>query len=387
MEQVSRFYHQLQDERHVASSGRIDALLRRTSTDRLPELVEDPILRTFAAIEYLGKLVPDILAADPHRAKVIAELEISLIENLPPNTYHPVTIVQLRSYAWRDLGMVLRILGQLQESLDAFATAERDLHHHGALRHDIALVRLSVSATLQELERFEEARKLIGQSKRIFGHHGDDKRLVLATITEAVLLQRMKLHREAREIYRLLLSSGVPLEIPLLAAIHRGIGFASTELGDYADAEVNLIRSIHLNLQLAQPVEVIRGQYAFGRLLVRRGDVEKAIAYLRPVRREFLQNALTEEAGLCGLEIVEALLTLGKYSTAETLARRIISEFSKAGLNKRAITALGYLKEALAASNASTALVKTVRDYIVSLRTSPKRDFLPLYLTVSREPD
>jgi hypothetical protein len=91
---------------------------------------------------------------------------------------------------------------------------------------------------------------------------------------------------------------------------------------------------------------------------------------------------MTEEAGLCGLEIVEGMLSLGNYSGAESLGRKIISEFTRAGFNKRAITALGYLQEAIASSKASRGLVRIVREYIVSLRTSPERDF-PLQLMAS----
>jgi hypothetical protein len=69
------------------------------------------------------------------------------------------------------------------------------------------------------------------------------------------------------------------------------------------------------------------------------------------------------------------LLVLGRSSTAEMLARRIISEFTAAGLNQRAIAALGCLTEALTANRASATLVTQVREYIVSLRTSPERDF------------
>jgi hypothetical protein len=58
------------------------------------------------------------------------------------------------------------------------------------------------------------------------------------------------------------------------------------------------------------------------------------------------------------------------------LARRIVSEFSSAEMNKRAIQALGYLTEAIASNTASATLVIDVREYIVSLRTSPERDFV-----------
>jgi hypothetical protein len=106
----------------------------------------------------------------------------------------------------------------------------------------------------------------------------------------------MKLYREAREIYLLLLHSGSPIEPSALAALHRAVGLTCIELGDFAAAEKNILRSIELNRKLAQPMEVIRDQ-----VRIRPPS--------HPTRR----------------------------------CRR----------GKRAITALGYLQQALAASGAS----------------------------------
>lgn len=387
IEQFAAFYAELMDERWAAASGAIDALLQQTPMDRFPELVENPILRTSGAMEHVGKIFIDVLAKDPQKAKVIAELEVSLAESLPEGRYHRSTIVQTRAYAWRDLGMALRTLGHLTQSLEAFLAADRELAPHSALVHDRAVVHLSAAMTLQELERFDEAQALLAESRSVFLDHGDDKRVVLATITEGVLLQRLRHYREAREIYLLLLNSNHDIELEVLASIHRAIGFASIELGDYAGAEASLGRAIQLSQQIAQPVELTRSQWAFGRLLTRRGDTEKAIIYLRPIRRQLLRYGFTEEAGLCGLDVVEGMLALGNYSAAETLSRTIISEFMKAGLSQRAITALGYLQEAIASSGASATLVTDVREYIVSLRTSPERDFVhPSLRARHREP-
>jgi hypothetical protein len=52
----------------------------------------------------------------------------------------------------------------------------------------------------------------------------------------------------------------------------------------------------------------------------------------------------------------------------------VIDEFTNAHLSRRAIAALGYLTDAIATNRASAPLVTHVRDYIVSLRTSPERD-------------
>jgi len=91
--------------------------------------------------------------------------------------------------------------------------------------------------------------------------------------------------------------------------------------------------------------------------------------------REFIRSSLAEEAGLCGLEIVEGLLLLGRTAEAENLARKLVHEFTNAKLSTRAITALSYLTEAIVAKRASATTAHDVREYIVSLRTSPEREF------------
>ncbi|HYC93399.1 MAG TPA: tetratricopeptide repeat protein [Thermoanaerobaculia bacterium] len=212
--------------------------------------------------------------------------------------------------------------------------------------HDRAMVRFDLAITLQELGQYTESMEYLEESKEVFRGHGDTKRLVHCGIFEGVLLQRLKQFREARETCLILLSSTRNIEPESLAALHQAIGFCSIELGDFKTAEANLETALALNRQLGKPVEVMKVELGRGKLLTRRGQHQQAIDHLRSVRRQFLAAGMSEEAGLCGLEIVEAMLALGKAPQAENLARRIIDEFTKAGLSTRAITAVGYLTEA-----------------------------------------
>ena len=199
--------------------------------------------------------------------------------------------------------------------------------------------------------------------------------MVGVAFAEGVLLQRLKRFREAREIYLLLLASTRDLSTETLAAIHHAIGFCSVDLRDFDSAEANMLHASSLYRQAGQPIQILKVEIGRGRLLIARGEVESAVTHLRPIRRELLRNGLHEEAGLCGLEIAEAFLLLNRSSEAETLARKIIGEFTIASLNTRAITALGYLAEAIAARSAVPILVSDVREYILSLRTKPEREF------------
>ena len=373
-EQMARAIRLLTEERSVAANGKIELLLQTTPLERFPELVEHPLLRTYGAFERLGRIFAQTVHSDPARAHAMAELGISIAENLSTVLYPPATLGQARGYAWKDLGVGLRIQGRNQESLEALETAARALQIP-SLRHDLAIIHFSTAVTLQELERYAESRALLAECKEVFLFFSDETRAIRCGFAEGILVQRLKSFREAREIYLLILSSARTPDTETLAALHRAIGICSIELGDFREAESNLLRATSLSEQLGQRLEAVKAQAAIGMLLLRRGEADKAIVHLRPIRREFLRHGLTEEAGICGLEIVQGMLELGRASTAQTLARTIIGEFTKAKLNQRAISALGYLTESIAAMRATTAMVAQVREYIVSLRTSPERDF------------
>jgi len=357
------------------ANGEVDRILGSTPRERWPELVENPQLRTCGAIERLGAIFADTVTNDPRKAQAIAELGVSLCENLPQGLYLEPTLAQIRAFTWKDLATALRFLGHSKEAIEILNTAHAHLTRFGELAYDRAIVRFSLAVTLQDVERFAESRDLLAECKGVFRDHRDDRRFTLCVFAEGGLLQRMKRFREAREAYLLLLASARTIEKETLAVLHRGIAMCSIELGDFPEAETSLGHSITLHRELGQRMEVLKGEALLGRLHVRRGDLELAVTHLRPIRREFLRNGLTEEAGICGLEVVQAFLLLDRSSQAETLARRIVGEFTAAGLNTRAISALGYLAEAIAARKVSETLVADVREYIVSLRTSPERDF------------
>jgi tetratricopeptide (TPR) repeat protein len=371
----------LDEERAVAGRD-VERILAATPPDKWTELVEHPALRTLGAVERVGQTFTETLPRDPQNALLLAQLGISLVENLPPGTYPSAAVTQLKAYVWKDFGTVLRFLGRHQESIEALQTAESGILERyegagaGALTHDLAIIRFSIAVTYQEVDRFQESRELLIECREVFREHRDDQRYTLCAFAEGILLQRLRHFREAREIYLLLLASPAQIHEESLAPIHRAIGLCSVELSDFSEAETHLRRSISLNDSLGQRLESLKGQAALGCLFIRRGESARAIDHLRPVRHEFLKSSLVEEAGICGLQMVEGLLELRKGPEAERLARTIVSEFTAAGLSKRAIEALGYLTEAIAAKSATVSLAGNVREYILSLRTEPEREFV-----------
>jgi tetratricopeptide (TPR) repeat protein len=367
--------------------GIVDPLLRNTLRSNWSVLAELPELQTVGALERLGNLFAEWLTRDAVHANAVAELAVSVSEAMPDDAYPAVVIGQVRAHAWKDLGKALRFLGRNHEAIGAFETAEEHLEvGYGPLAHDRAIVRFNLAMSLQEVERFEESQRLLAECKQDFREHRDMRNVILCGLAEGVLQQRLRRYREAREIYLLLLASSREIDKESLASIHHTVGLCSIELGDYAEAEENFAYAITLFRELRQPLYVIQVELGRGRLFIRSGDPAKGVFHLSRLRLDFLRRSMHEEAGICGLEMVEGHLLLNQPEKAETLARTIVSEFTLAGLSTRAITALGYLTEAIMVRKASTKLVSDVREYIVSLRTSPERDFTRPTLTVS-EPE
>lgn len=365
----------LQRER-VEAADVVETLLKETPPEDWPALAERSDLQTCGALEKMGNYIAATLGRDPRHARAVAELAVSIAEAVPEHVYPPPIHAQLRAHAWKDFGKALLYVGNHEKALDAFDRADELLEGHGALVHDRAIVWYARAAALQEVNRHAESFALLAECKKVFRDHGDFKRHLLCGIAEGVLLHRLRQYREAREVYLLLLASNrESMDQESLACLHNAVGYCSVDLGDFDVAEANLTRAIALFRELGQPLQALKCELGRGRMLVYKGEIDRGIAHLRPVRREFLRHALIEEAGLAGLEIVEALLRRVSTSEAEGLARQIIVEFTNAGLNTRAITAVGYLHEAIASSRASASMVSDVREYIVSLRTSPEREF------------
>ncbi|HYI12559.1 MAG TPA: tetratricopeptide repeat protein [Thermoanaerobaculia bacterium] len=355
----------------------VEPLLKNTPRSDWCRLTERPELHNFGVIERIGKLFTDALGRDPQYALALAELAASLAEAIPDTAYPLPIPAQIRAYALKDLGKVLSALCRHSESVEALEKAAFLISEYFTLTYDVAIVRFNLAVSYQEVERYSEAFKLLTECKEVFRLYKNTHLLVICGIAEGVLRQRLRRYREARETYLLLLASNPGMEKESLAALHQAIGFCSIELSDFDDAEANLRHAILLNEELGQPIEVLKSQAGIGRLLIRKGLIDAGISHFRPVRRGFLKASIPEEAGLSALEIIEGMLRQGKAAQAETLARMVIAEFTSAGLNTRAITALGYLTEAIATKQATTKLVTDVREYILSLRTTPEREFHP----------
>jgi tetratricopeptide (TPR) repeat protein len=366
----------LQQERETAA-GVVTRLLNETPYAEWGKLGGREELRNSGALEKLGQESTARLHRSPLEALAIADLETKIADALPADAYPKVVIAQLRAAAWKDRGQALWYLARYADALAALDHAENTLKPFGTVAHDRAIVQLVRASTLQEIQRFDEALALLTDCKVVFEDHGDTRRFLICGIAEGAVLHHMHRPREARTVYMDLLPLAHDLgDKHSTAMLFNNIGHSSVELEDFRTADTYLQQAAELFVQLELPVCLAKVELSRGRMMVRRGQLENGIRILAATRDRFLSHGLVEEAGLCGLDIVEAFLVREMAMDAESLARRIVNEFTAAQLNTRAITALGYLSEAITARRASAATAANVRQYIYSLRAEPNRRFI-----------
>jgi tetratricopeptide (TPR) repeat protein len=365
----------LQREREEAAF--VDALLDETPSSQWPLLAANRAWQTSGVLEALGNRIASILDRDPPEALELAVLETLIADALANDSYPAVVVAQLRAHAWKDRGQALAYLSRYEEALAALDRAEEFIAHFGSLAHDVAIVRFVRATTLQEVGRYDESFTLLHECRIVFRDYGDGRRYFLCRLAEGVLLHRLKRYAAAREQYLLLLAGMNEDVDPVdVACLHNVIGHCSVDLRDFDNAEVHLERAAAMFRELGQPLQAAKAENGRGKLFLARGELARGIAHLHAVRQEFLAAGMVEHAGICGIDIVEALLNRRAAAAAETLARTLVLEFTAAGLNGRAISALAYLRDAIIARRASPAVAMQVREYIVSLRRCPERDFV-----------
>jgi len=359
----------LQEER-ATSAEIVERLLNETPRADWLTLADRSEMHTNGVLESLAQLA-DTLEHDPREALVIAELATHVADAIPDDAYPRVMLAQMRAHAWKERGRALCYLGRHEESIDALEVAVQKLTPFIVLAHDLAVVNFVRAVVLQHLRRFEDAQMLLTDCRAVFREHGDWHLYGKCTLAVGNLLVRCGDYRGARDVLSPFLRRA---NTDAQAIARMALGWCEIQVGDPAKALSHFTLALEAHRQMRLPLEVVRATYGTGAALLRLGRMDEAAVALVTAREQFLARGLVEEAGLCGLELVELHLVRGAMAEAQVLAGRIVQEFAKTTLSRRAISAIASLNDAIAASNATVQSVRSVHGFVSSLRTDFDHD-------------
>ena len=359
----------------------LESYLASPAAFRRANIAALPLFHTAGAVRLLCKTARELRERQPMFALNVADAAAAITEQLSPARYPAVLLEDLRGSAWLERANVLRYLGRFPEALDALDLAERAFARTPVAPFSIALVRYLRSIVFSETDRHDEALVLARQAARVFRQFGEDDRYVHAKIVEASILYFQHHYRQARELFLSMVRLAKNLgEATTLASLYQNLANCALQLDDLDEAADYFSRALSLYEALGLETERIRTRWNIGRLQIASGAVDAGMARLREARRELEQIGARSDAALAALDLVEALLASGGEHHAREaieLCTGLVESFFEVGMTGSAMTALAYLREAVAAGRATPKLVREVRVYLQDRPPEGGAPFVP----------
>lgn len=317
-----------------------------------------------------------LLESSPANALQVSSLAIEVANDLDVIAYPCDYVVKLRAQALREHANVLSFMGRFPEALEAAEESKRLFEQVPLPEYDLARLALTRALVYRNIDRVDEAVALTREAAATFARFGDRKRYLNACVTEAaVLWERRDIHG-AMQIWQSV-ADDPDLESTTRVRVTHNIGICYRDL-DMPDKAVELFRrTVDEYAMLNMETERTRSRSCLGQTLVRAGRIGDAVPVLRQAWREFEQMEMIADAGLVALELAEALLMIGEATEVPAICRDIVARFSRAGMTSRAITALSFLREAVALGQAKPSLVRHVHDFLRELPAERPRLFAP----------
>jgi tetratricopeptide (TPR) repeat protein len=331
---------------------------------------------TAGMVKQLLDRMRTLLESSPANALQVTALAVEVANELDISQYPCDYIVKVRAQAVRDHAHVLSFMGRYPEALEFAERAGRLFDQVPLPEYDLARLALVKALILQNIDRTAEAAALANQAGETFLRFGDRTRYVNARITEGSVVYHAGAIEKALEIWKSVENDPGLDDVGAVRIAHN-IALCLSELREPALAAEYLIRCVAQFEMLGMETERTRSRGLLGHALLSAGKPLEAIPALRQTWREFEQLDMVGSAGLAALELAEALLASGQPEEVPAICRDIIAQFTRSGMASRAITALSFLREAVAIGQASTSLVRHVHAFLRELPAEQPRLFAP----------
>jgi tetratricopeptide (TPR) repeat protein len=332
--------------------------------------------QTAGLVKHLLDRWRHLVESNPAAALQVTTLALEVANGLDVAQYPCDYVIKLRAQAYRDHAYVLSFMGRHPEALNVVDRARRLFEQVPLPEYDLARVAVVKSTILRHIDRTDEAVALVRQAAETFLRFGDRSRYVNTRITEAAILYDRGSVHEAMSVWETLKGDAALEQVSAVRIMHN-LAICYAELRQPEHAAQYGRECVTQFEMLGMETERTRSRWLLGAALVSCGKTREAVPILRTAWREFEQFGMISDAGLTALELAEALLILGETEEVPAICREIINQFTHAGMASRAMTALSFLREAVAIGQATPSLVRHVHTFLRGLPEEQPRLFAP----------
>jgi tetratricopeptide (TPR) repeat protein len=332
---------------------------------------------TGGMVKELLERMRSMLGTSPANALQVTAMAIEIANALDIAEYPCDYVIKLRAQACRDHAYVLSFMGRYSEALELTERAKRLFDQVPLPEYDLARLSLVKASILRSIDRIDDAVTLVQGAAETFLRFGDRTRYFGARMTEASTLYLRGDVEEALAVWKAVEASETPVDELTSVRLAHNIALCYSDLGRPADAIEYIQRCVAEYAMLGIEAERTRSRWLLAHALTASGKYEDAVPILRQTWREFGQLEMIGDAGLVALELAESLLVLGQSDEVPSICRDVIGQFTRAGMASRALTALSFLREAVAMGQGSPSLVQHVSAFLRKLPAEQPRLFAP----------
>jgi tetratricopeptide (TPR) repeat protein len=317
-----------------------------------------------------------MLHNNPASALQVTAVAIQVANRLDIAEYPCDYVLKLRAQGHSDHAYALSFMGRHREALDFVDRARRLFEQVPMPEYDLARVATVKANILRSIDRSDEAVALVRDAAETFLRFGDQTRYATSRVIEAATLYDRGSIEEALQVF-ITLDGHPGLDDHGTVAVMNNIANCYADLGQPERAAEYAPRCIIQFEMLGMETERTRSRWLLGRTLVAAGKAREAVPVLRATWHEFAQFDMISDAGLVALELAEALLLSGTSEEVPAICRDVINQFTRAGMASRALTALSFLREAVAIGQANAGLVRHVHAFLRELPNEQPRLYAP----------
>jgi hypothetical protein len=261
----------------------------------------------------------------------------------------------------------LQYTGAFHEALEALANAELQFGQLGIADHEIARLSLVRATVYRALDRVDEALPIIVAAAAVFRDYGDAERCHAAKLFMGATLFSSRRFREALAIH-LEIANAESLSLRWRASALHSAAMCHREIGE-VDAAIDCFVKASVAFEAAGMMSFrAKARWTLACIFVARQQFEAALSMFIELREEFEHLGMANNVALVALDIAELLLATGKRDGVADACRQAISYFEKMQLtsSEAALTAITYLREAVAAGTATPKLISDLRNQFFS---------------------
>lgn len=332
--------------------------------------------RTWGLLELLLERALETAIQNPEGSEWLAVLALDISERLDSSSYCMGVISDIQGRAWGYIANTRRLRSDLQGAEEAFKKAEACLRKGSNDPIELA-IHLDLRASLLRAQRqFEEALTLLHRAVSIFQQYGHPHRAGRSLLkVENVFHHLGNSEGGIPFLFQALELIDPEIEPRLLLCAHHNLIDDLAEAGRFIEAQNLYRQTLPLYRDFPDASTQNRRKWVKGKISLGLGQMQRAESLFLVAREGFVADGVSYDVALISLDLALIYARQGRTTDLRRIAEEMLPIFSSLQIQREALAALAFLRQALDAERVSVEVVSRVAEFFRRAQYDPALRF------------